>query len=298
MNLIKTLDESLLDLVWSLWTELGVQGDKRGHQNCLVSLEELVILTTTLTESDPRLRDESLDWCSRYHHFLSVSRLKSLAKDFDSSVLEAFSTYASTLNSLSRAHWPIFQEFAPLNIKLSHKSCLPPLDSPALFHLRARSLFGTGARADLMVFFLTHSDRDFSISDTVEIGYSKRNMAEILEELRLSGVVDQSLLRNQQRYRLVKREALLKILGSLPRNIPSWRHIIAIIISIRGRLKKVQKSSESSQVIEIQNLLISLRTKLKKLNLVAPSFEGDVSHYLYSFRQWLINILHKSISCP
>lgn len=42
MDLIKKLDQSLLDLAWSLWTELGVQGHKRKHQDCLIALEELI----------------------------------------------------------------------------------------------------------------------------------------------------------------------------------------------------------------------------------------------------------------
>jgi len=195
MQLVKELDQHLLDLAWSLWTELGVQGHKRNHQNCLISLEELVILTTVLAEIDPRLRDESLDWCIQYHHFLSISRLKTLIKDCNDVVQRAFSTYSSTLNSMSHARWPVFQETQPLQIILSHKSRLRPLESPALLNIRVRSVFGTGARADLITFFLSHEDADFSISDTVEIGYSKRNLAEILEELSLGGIVEMSLLR-------------------------------------------------------------------------------------------------------
>ncbi|MFV0340965.1 MAG: hypothetical protein ACK5MA_10150 [Parachlamydiaceae bacterium] len=289
MDLIKKLDQSLLDLIWSLWTELGVQGHKRKHQDCLISLEELVLLTTTLVEIDPRLRDESLDWCSKYHHFISVSRLKTLLKEYDTPILEAFSKYSSTLNSISRAHWPIFQEFTPIKIHLSHKSYLRPLEFPALLNIRARSVFGTGARADLIVFFLTHGDVDFSISDTVEIGYSKRNLAEILEELWLGGLVDQSLLRNQQRYRLLKKGELLKILGPLPKYLPSWRHFIEVIIPIRMCLQKIKNFSESTQAIEIQNLLISMHPKLKKLKILPPSFDGDFSKYMNSFNQWLLD---------
>lgn len=293
MDLIKKLDQSLLDLAWSLWTELGVQGHKRKHQDCLIALEELILLTTTLAEIDPRLRDESLDWCSQYHHFISISRLKSLMKEYDTPILEEFSKYSSTLNSVSRAHWPIFQEFAPLKIRLSHKSCLRPLESPALLSIRTRSVFGTGARADLIMFFLTHDDIDFSISDTVEIGYSKRNLAEILEELWLSGLVDQSLLRNQQRYRLIKREELLKILGPLPKSAPSWRQIIEVIIPMRECLQRIRKLSESSQVIEIQNLMISIHPKIKNLKIPLPSFDGDISKYMNSFNQWLIDFSSK-----
>ena len=188
----KELDQLLLDLAWSLWTELGVAGVKRKHQKFLITLEELVILTVALAEIDPRLRDESLDWCSQYHHFISISRLKSIMKSFGS-LSEPFSIYSATLNSLSGTAWPLFQDSSPLRCTLSHKSCLRPLESPALLNIRARSIFGTGARADLITFFLTHPKSDFAASDVAEIGYSKRNLAEILEEFCFSGLFDKFL---------------------------------------------------------------------------------------------------------
>ena len=108
LTLSKRLDSLLLDLAWSLWTELGVAGVKRSHQQFLITLEELILLTVSLAETDPRLRDESLDWCSQYHHFISVSRLKSIMKSFGSSLNEPFSSYSSTLNSQSGTAWPLF----------------------------------------------------------------------------------------------------------------------------------------------------------------------------------------------
>jgi hypothetical protein len=82
LPLSKGLDQLLLDLAWSLWTELGVAGVKRKHQKCLITPEELILLTVALAKVDPRLRDESLDWCSQYHRFISMSRLNSMMKSF------------------------------------------------------------------------------------------------------------------------------------------------------------------------------------------------------------------------
>src|SRR5690242_2971148 len=160
--MLKQLDQNLLNLAWSLWTEAGVAGIKRHHQNVLILMEELVLFTSILAEIDPRLRDESLDWCSRYYRFISISRLKSLMKDFEN-IDEAFSRYAASLNQISNANWPVFIEFPLLIINPSQKSVLRPHASPALLNIRARSLFGTGARADLITFFLTHQHTDFSV---------------------------------------------------------------------------------------------------------------------------------------
>lgn len=291
--LSKELDKLLLDLAWSLWTELGVAGNKRKHQNFLITIEELIILTVALAEIDPRLRDESLDWCSQYHHFISTSRLKSIIKSFESSLNEPFSNYSATLNSFSRSAWPLFQDSLPLKIMLSHKSSLRPLESPALLNIRARSVFGTGARADLVTFFLTHAKSDFSASDVTEIGYSKRNLAEILEEFCLSGLFDKFLLRNQQRYRLIKNDQLVKVLGPIPKYTPSWRMIFELLLPLRDCINRTANSSESTRVVAIRNLLMASQKNLERLNLTSPILQADYHSYLNSFSEWLIEIARK-----
>jgi hypothetical protein len=293
LPLSKELDKLLLDLVWSLWTELGVAGIKRKHQEFLINLEELIILTVVLAEIDPRLRDESLDWCSQYHHFISTSRLRSIIKSFGSSLNEPFSKYSATLNSFSQAAWPLFEDSTPLKIRLSHKSCLRSLESPALLNLRARSIFGTGARADLITFFLTHKKSDFSASDVSEIGYSKRNLAEILEEFCLSGLFDKFLLRNQNRYRLIKNDQLIKLLGPIPEHTPSWRLIFEFLLPLREGINRTKNNSESTKVVEIRNLLMAYQKNLDRLNLIPPIWQTDFQAYLNSFSEWLIEIARK-----
>lgn len=290
--LSKELDQLLLDLAWSLWTELGVAGNLQKHQKFLISLEELIILTSVLSEIDPRLRDESLDWCSQYHHFISISRLKSIMKSF-SPVNEPFSIYSATLNSISGTAWPVFQDASPLKVNLSHKSCLRPLESPALLNIRARSLFGTGARADLIAFFLTHPKSDFAASDVAEIGYSKRNLAEILEEFCLCGLFDKFLVRNQQRYRLIKSSQLIKIMGPIPDYAPTWRLVFEILLPLRDCILRTEKSSGSTRVVEMRNLLISLQKQLNRLSLLPPPFQTDFNAYWNTFSQWLLEMVRK-----
>ena len=140
-TIAQRLDDGLIDLAWSLWTELGVAGTIHRHENCLISLEELIILTAVIADSDPRLRDEALDWCSHYHHLVSISRLKTLVKKFGNPIFEPFSIFASTLNTNTQSNWPIFSEVIPLKFIPSGKSILPPLDTPALIAITLKSLF-------------------------------------------------------------------------------------------------------------------------------------------------------------
>ena len=294
MSPLKELDNLLLDLAWSLWTELGVAGVKRKHQKCLITLEELLVLTVAMAKVDPRLRDESLDWCTQYHHFISVSRLKFIMKSFGSLIEESFSSYAATLNAACRTSWPLLTAASPLKFIPSHKSCLRPLESPALINIRARSLFGTGARADLVTFFATHAKADFSASDLTEIGYSKRNLAEILEEFALTGLFEKFPLRNQQRYRLAKNDHLVRALGALPDYAPSWRVIFELLLPLRICIKRTESSSESTKVVEMRNFLQTQEKNLQKLNLKPPPLQTDFKAYLDAVYAWLIEIARKN----
>lgn len=293
MQLSKQLDIYLLDLAWSLWTELGIAGVKRNHQQILIWIEELILFTSILAEIDPRLRDESLDWCSQFHRFISISRLKSLMKDFEGLARESYSKYASTLNAISNVNWPVYIESVPIKIILSRKSVLRPYASSALLNLRARSIFGTGARADLITFFLVHRDSDFSISEAAEIGYSKRNLAEVLDDLHFVQLFDRFMQGNQQRYRLAKDSPILKILSPLPEYAPGWRLIFQVLLTLRACIKNSESHSESTKVVEIRNCLAMLENPLKKLGLLPPPFSNDFSLYLHSFREWILEWVAK-----
>jgi len=288
MHLIKQLDKNLLDLAWSLWTELGVAGTQQNHSNVLILLEELVIFTSVISEIDPRLRDESLDWCSKFHHFISLSRMKSLIQDFQSLVEKPFSKYASSLNTLCKTLWPVLTDAHPFRIHLSHKSVLRPHSSPALLNIRTRSIFGTGARADLITFFIVHPNRDFSIAETSEIGYSKRNLAEVLEDLSFGNLFEKSTQGNQQRYRLNENSTLFEMLKPIPEQAPLWRHLFKVLLTLRNCIQRIENYSESTKVVELRNCLEEQRESLQKLRISIPLFENNFSAYLKTFTAWIL----------
>jgi hypothetical protein len=288
MHLIKQLDKNLLNLAWSLWTELGVAGIKQNHQNVLVLIEELVIFTSVLTEIDPRLRDESLDWCSQFYHFISISRLKSLMKDFEELAGESFSKYASSLNNITKANWPVFIDTPPLKINLSHKSILRPHASSALLNIRARALFGTGARADIVTFFLVHPNTNFSIAEVAETGYSKRNLAEVLDDLHFGSLFDRLMQGNQQRYRLNKNSPLFQMLKPIPEYAPPWHLVFKVLLTLRAYIHRIESYSESTKVVELRNCLKEQEKSLQKLGLKPPPFENSFPMYLENFSQWIL----------
>ena len=288
-TIIQQLNDGLAEIAWSLWTELGVAGTFRRHKQCLVSLEELIILTAVIADYDPRLRDEALDWCSHYHHFVSVSRLKTLVKKIGTSIFEPFSIFASTLNTITQSNWPIFSEVVPLKIIPSRKSALPSLNAPALLQLRLRSFFGVGARADLFTYFLTDIKSNFTASDAVDIGYGKRSLAEILDSLALSGFLTSTIIRNQRKYELAKAEQLKRLIGEPPEFSPPWHHILEILISLRSDLYLSEKNSDATKVIIIRNDLERMKNLLESTHLSPPILESDPDQYWKLFSKWLLD---------
>ena len=247
MEIIKQFDRHLLDLAWSLWTELGVAGTIRNHQNTLILLEELILFTSVVSEEDPRLRDEVIDWCVKFHHYISISRLKSLFGDFEELVKVPFSQFSSTLNKIAKVGWPEFTPMAPYHVHLSQKSTLRPHESSALLNIRARGIFGAGSRADLITFFLVHPNVDFSVADTTEIGYSKRNLAEVLEDLHFGRLFGKFSQGNQHRYRLNKGSPLFEMLRPIPEYPRSWRLVFKVLLSLRACLKLIENHSEKKK---------------------------------------------------
>lgn len=277
-NLLAEFDHILAGMAWNLWRELGVPGTSRLYENCLVQPEELIILTALIEKNDPRLRDEALDWLSRYHTFISVSRLRTFLNDLDSEVLQSFSQFASSLNAVSSAKWPMAERGASVSPILSGKSLLPSLHAPSLLQLRLRNLFGPGAKADVLTVFLTSNALHFSASDLIEVGYAKRSLMTALDQLAASGLLEASLVKNRKNYELRKPKELQVIIGKLPKIAPPWIKILKAIIAIRAVIPELQNSSEITRGIILRNCLIKIESLLPYFSSIIhaePDFKRD-----------------------
>jgi hypothetical protein len=283
--LIEQIDDAFIGLAWNLWNTLGVAGENPHKPDCLIDLEALVLLTSIIGKSDPRLLEEALDWCSKFHYFVSISRLKRLISDSGTLLHASFSLFAETLNSVSQTKWPTFVKISPLPLKLSGKSNAPDCKIPALLALRIRSLFGIGTRADLATFFLTHPSRTYTAADTTEIGYSKKTLADTLDSFVQSGLLTSTLSRNQKQYACAKKEQLASLAGELPRITPDWRTILLIFTTLRESISKYLKQSIASQAVSIANALEQLKKPLYKLNIPSLQLPADPAHWNFFIEQ-------------
>ncbi|MDN3506027.1 MAG: hypothetical protein P0S96_02220 [Simkaniaceae bacterium] len=267
-------------------------GIKRRHQNTLILLEELILLTVVLGEEDPRLRDEALDWCVKYHKFVSISRLQTLIKSIGTAIHLPFSLFAETVNMASKSKWPVFVNTTSLKFRPSGKSNPPKCELPALLSLRLRALFGVGARSDLITFFLTQKEGAFTAATAAEIGYSKRSLATLLEDFVQSGFFDSYIYQNKKYYRFKKRDQMTKTVGKMPSKILPWRQFIEILLPLRACIQQVEHKSELIKFVEVRKVLLTMENQLQKLNVVPlPSLELDHKAYWDSFSDWTIKIL-------
>lgn len=286
------IDKALARLAWSLWTELGVAGLERKHRNFSIAPEELIVLTSVLSEYDPRLRDEALDWCVRYHHLISPNRLQAIVKK-QGEYLNDFSTFSATFNAIAnpKTKWITIQNASPLNLRPSCKSTLRDLKLPSMIYFRLRSLFGVGGRADVLAFFLTEERSEFSISDLMETGYSKKRLAIILGDLAAAGILTERKVRNQWHYSFTSRAVFLELLGDIPTNRVHWHRILDVILPIRACFCEVEEAPVGVRVIDLRNLLNKLSNEFLLMGLKPPPLQSDFEEYWNNVAEWFLGFI-------
>jgi hypothetical protein len=175
-GLSEQLLEQALDLTWSLWTEIGVSGWSKGSPNCAVDPEPLILFTVALGDADPRLRDEATDWCIRYGHFVSGTRLRNLLTEENESVQKNFGEFAATIAAHSKQRWP--GATSARKYRPTGRSQVDDFSKASMIVLRLRALLGVSARAEIVKVFLSRPDDAFSASDiSGETRFAKRHAA-------------------------------------------------------------------------------------------------------------------------
>jgi hypothetical protein len=228
-----------LDMAWSLWDELGVTGTLRKHEDQALDLEPMILFAAWLADRyDRRLWEEVVDWCSAQHEFVNVARLRRLYGMTDREVQLAFGVLAAAVNANApRAGWPY--PSAPVQAGMSGKSRPPELERPALLQLRIRALFGVTSRAEVVRLLLVAGGRRWTASGLAwSAGFSKVNVASVLEAFRSISMVHVEESGMQRIYRLARAEELLGtderpgLLQPVPAFQPDWTSRFAVAVAL------------------------------------------------------------------
>lgn len=285
----KELEEHALALAWSLWAELGVSGWERRHTHVAVDPEPLVVFTAALGDADPRLRDEVTDWCIAHGRWVSGARLRNLVRGHPAT--EAYGELAATVNAHGLG-WP--GATAPRVFRQTGRSELPSFARPALLSLRLRALVGVTARAEILRLLLADSTAAFSASELApEAAYTKRNIADALEGLRMAGILEAEPVRNQILYRLARQDDLGKLIGDLPASFPTWRPLFLILLRSLRVARETEGLTPLAAAAEagaaLQDLLPDLRAA--RVPGVPIGTTGEV--LLTSFERWALGLARR-----
>lgn len=268
----RLLHESALELAWSLWAELGVAGWERRHTSHAIDPEPLILFTSLLGAADPRLRDESTDWCIAYGRYVSAARLRNLLAGESPAVQAGFAETAATVNVHSALRWP--GATSPRPFRRTGRSDVADFSRPSLVVLRLRALFGVGARAETVRAFIADPSAGFTAADLAGVaGYTKRNLAESLDALRMGGLLHAEPRRNQLVYRLTDAEKLMSMLGGKPSSFPMWRSVFRILESLLELTGRAEGMKSAVRVVEAADVLRDLDADLRAVGQRPPSVD-------------------------
>ncbi|HEY7281099.1 MAG TPA: hypothetical protein VID47_05830 [Actinomycetota bacterium] len=280
------LQEGALELAWSLWAELGVSGWRRRHVSHAIDPEPLILFTAFLGDTDPRLRDEATDWCIGYGRYVSAVRLRNLLSKALPEERRAFGPFAATINAHSTLRWPGSTD--PRQYQRTGRARIPDFARPSLVVLRCRALFGVGARAEILRTYLSDSSSSLSAADLAHVvGYTKRNVADALEALKMGGLLEVIPQRNQLRYRSARTSELADLVGDLPGDFPNWRSIFRILETMLSTARRTEGLNPSVRGVEAARALHELTDDMRLAGLKAPPF-ADAGEAWARFESWAV----------
>ena len=212
----------VLRFMWRQWAELGVASsstEARGHW--VIDPEALVLLTSTFGRYEARLFDEAMDWLRANAAFMNVPRLKSISRRSSLGDIRVVAAMADVVGQHSRRpNWrfgtyenaggpePLFQSishdvpvdfgrrdetflrygFARGHVELRGLSLRFNQAMAECALLRLRALFGVTARAEIVLYLLTH-DSCHPSAIACETGFSQKNIQDTLVDMLASGLV-------------------------------------------------------------------------------------------------------------
>ena len=288
-RLSNEIDGLALELAWSQWAELGLNGTSRRHDWQAVDLEPLIIFTSYVANTDSRLRANSMDWCIANARFASTFRLRNLAMQASPLTREAFGRYAATIKAHAKVPWP--SQGDPLAMWTSERVGQPDLRRPSLIQLRLRALVGVSARAEILKLMLADPERGQAASTLAEAaGYGKGSVAQALDMLTMAGVVQVQPTANRLVYRLSRPAELLNVLQWLPAVFPDWSPIFRVVEAMAD-FARTRSNTPLSRLAEVQKTLQRIDQDVHRLGIAdqVPRAGGPAS--VTEFEHWALTFL-------
>lgn len=248
------LRKYIVHFLWRQWAQLGLASARVENQDdWIIDPEALWLFSATFARYDARLFDEILDWILKNAAFINIPRLKSLAKRFGFNGMNVVAAMAAVVcQKNSRLNWRFSiaeetGEETPLFLGMSGEP-LPDFGGnddtffgfglkrgkvelrgfsrrfnavmPECALLRLRALFGITARAEIVLYLLTHKMAHPS-HIARETGFSQKNVQDTLVDMTASGLVYTARLEGRMKMYFIKKEHRTPFLYR-SENPPQW----------------------------------------------------------------------------
>ncbi|MCD4655107.1 winged helix-turn-helix domain-containing protein [bacterium] len=226
MSLINFRNEYLslvLDLIWSQWITIGINGHGKKWTTSVIDPDALLIFSCTFARYDARLFDAIIEWLKHNSHYINITRLKRMMKTeiFEGQdILKAMITshtnltnnlkWASLLKPSSASpdkellfYLPngkpmpvtgsrdaIFQKFGYIRQPFHKRNVATKFQAsiPGCFLLQLRAFLGVNARCEILNLLLSKG-ADSPRSIARECYYYPATMTKALAEMEDSGYV-------------------------------------------------------------------------------------------------------------
>jgi len=232
------LDEATLDLVWSLWSELGVPGRERRHRTVAIDPEPLIAWTPFLAERDPRLLGLTFDWCVAHSAQIAKARLPGLAAKMPP---RAASALAGFNGALARHGVDWRPRAAPAALDRGRTKMTLPMQRPALVRFRLRALCGASGRAEVFAALLGVGQRAAPASELTPSGLTRRSVERLLGGLAEAHLVSVEGGARRRLFRLSERRALKGLVHVADIRWSDWNRALSLVAQL------VELSAHGSQ---------------------------------------------------
>lgn len=228
--------QTVLNSLWSAWSQVGVMGGSAPSQPRIVDPEPLLLLTWECARQDARAFDEVLDWLVRNGRWINVVRLSTLLEEdaiCSPTIAGAVAAFMAERDKTPKwrnfaqrckpkssvAPGILFQRqgkpLAPAEgetdesfslygwqrspIQLRGQSQPLPAWTPASLVLKCRAFFGVSIRADVFAYLVARGPATAS-GLARELGYSQRRVQDTLVDLQLAGQFQTRFDGNRKEY--------------------------------------------------------------------------------------------------
>jgi Fe2+ or Zn2+ uptake regulation protein len=285
---------AVLDLLWSLWGELGVSSVIRNHERVVIDPEPLLVVTPWLARADPRLAGEALRWCTQNADRISTTRLQGLIKRSPPHVRQAFSEMAAALKPLG-IRWPT-DGLKPWPLPSQPKKRPVTPQRPSMLRFRLRAMCGVSTRADVIAELMSSPEiRAYSATELDYLGYSKVSIYQSLVELADAGLVRQFQVKNTQRFRLVESQRWLDLVHGSDLRWMDWNVVFHVAL-LADELEDLSEVPLSIRDIEAAGVIASLTAWTDMLGLPQPA--AGLGDRWARARAWCATFLATAASGP